>query len=345
MAGDLEAEVGRIARDVPGAQAAFAVQPLLQLGLDPGHRHVTGQPLAQEALELADLEEEVLRFAQLGRGAADHGVGRLEFGRRIGRAAVLAVVAVLLGRAAVGAGALDVAVGQEHPPDRVVQLGDRAARDVAVVVELAVDRLGQRAVVRRVRGIVVVEGDPERVEVAFVAGLDAGDEGFRRGAGLLGGQHDRGAVGVVGAHEVHRAAGHAPRPHPDVGLDVAHQVAQVQRAVGIGQGVGDEGVAGHGGRVRGRLAIIAWRVGTPSRITPAGAAPARTPCPSRRASGDSRSEVLPRKANDPAKAGSRDGSTGRRGYSRTHTCCRQMKAMQPDIPSLLPPSSISTLDL
>src|SRR3546814_2561882 len=37
VAGDLEAEVGRVARDVPGAQAAFAVQPLLQLGLDPGH--------------------------------------------------------------------------------------------------------------------------------------------------------------------------------------------------------------------------------------------------------------------------------------------------------------------
>src|SRR3546814_1767671 len=48
--GDLEAEIGRIARDVPGAQATFAVQPLLQLGLDPGHGHVAGQPLAQETL-------------------------------------------------------------------------------------------------------------------------------------------------------------------------------------------------------------------------------------------------------------------------------------------------------
>src|SRR5690606_688814 len=37
MAGDLETEVGRVARDVPGAQAAFAVEPFLQLGLDAGH--------------------------------------------------------------------------------------------------------------------------------------------------------------------------------------------------------------------------------------------------------------------------------------------------------------------
>src|SRR3546814_12663316 len=56
VARDLEAEVGRVARDVPDAQAAFAVQPLLQLGLDPGHGDVAGQPVAQEVLELADLD-------------------------------------------------------------------------------------------------------------------------------------------------------------------------------------------------------------------------------------------------------------------------------------------------
>ncbi len=37
----------------------------------------------------------------------------------------------------------------------------------------------------------------------------------------------------------------APGTHPDIGLDVAHQVAEVQRAVGVGQGGGDEGGAGH----------------------------------------------------------------------------------------------------
>ena len=76
--------------------------------------------------------------------------------------------------------------------------------------------------------------------------------------GLLRGQHDRRAVGVVGADEAHRVAGHAPRAHPDVGLDVADQVAQVQRAVGVGQGAGDGDVAGHGAcGVRTGPAIIA----------------------------------------------------------------------------------------
>src|SRR5690606_8287 len=35
-------------------------------------------------------------------------------------------------------------------------------------------------------------------------------------------------------------ARHAAGADPDVGLDVADQVAQVQRAIGVGQGVGDE---------------------------------------------------------------------------------------------------------
>src|SRR5690606_26713491 len=160
-----------------------------------------------------------------------------QLGRRVGGAALLAVVAVLLGRAAVGAGALDVAVRQEHALDRIVELGHRAPRDVPAGVELRVDRLGQGAVAGRVGGVVVVEGDAEIGEVALVRGLDARDERFRRGAGLFRGQHYRGAVGVVGAHVVHGGARHAAGADPDVGLDVADQVAQVQRAIGVGQGV------------------------------------------------------------------------------------------------------------
>ena len=54
----------------------------------------------------------------------------------------------------------------------------------------------------------------------------------------------------------------------------------------------------------------------------------------------------PRKNSAPGGAGARKwiGPWSWR-YSRTHTCWRQMKAMQPDMPSLLPPSSSSTFDL
>jgi hypothetical protein len=64
---------------------------------------------------------------------------------------------------------------------------------------------------------------------ALRAGGDLGDELLRRDALLLGGDHDRRAVRVVGADEVHLVAAHALEAHPDVGLDVLHDVADVER--------------------------------------------------------------------------------------------------------------------
>jgi hypothetical protein len=46
---------------------------------------------------------------------------------------------------------------------------------------------------------------------------------------LLGLEHDRRAVRVVGADEVHLVALHPLEAHPDVGLDVLHDVADVER--------------------------------------------------------------------------------------------------------------------
>jgi hypothetical protein len=48
--------------------------------------------------------------------------------------------------------------------------------------------------------------------------------------------------------KVDRVALHALEPHPDVGLDVLHDVADVEVAVGVGQGGGNEELAWHTGR-------------------------------------------------------------------------------------------------
>ncbi len=73
---------------------------------------------------------------------------------------------------------------------------------------------------------------------------DVGDELLGRLARLFRRQHDRRAVRVVGADEMHLVALHALEAHPDVGLDVLHDVADVERPVGVGQGRGDEEPAG-----------------------------------------------------------------------------------------------------
>src|SRR5882672_7753738 len=94
-------------------------------------------------------------------------------------------------------------------------------------------------------GMPVVEGDVEAVEVLLAAPCDLSDELLGFFSGLLRSKHDRRAVRVVGADEVHFVPLHALEPHPDVGLDVLHDVADVKRAVRVGESGGDEQPAGH----------------------------------------------------------------------------------------------------
>ena len=94
---------------------------------------------------------------------------------------------------------------------------------------------------------------------------------LRRLAGLLGRDHDRRAVGVVGADEVHLVPLQALEPHPGVGLDIFHDVADVERAVGVGQGGGDEELARHALDSRARVAA-GPRVADAGRRPPAGLA-------------------------------------------------------------------------
>ena len=74
------------------------------------------------------------------------------------------------------------------------------------------------------------------------------DELLRRDAFGLRLQHDRRAVRVVGADEVHLVPLHALEAHPDVGLDVLHDVADVERAVRVRQRRRDEQLAAAGRR-------------------------------------------------------------------------------------------------
>ena len=74
--------------------------------------------------------------------------------------------------------------------------------------------------------------------------MHALNKGFGRNAFFLGAQHDRSAVGVDGAHVMAGVATHPLKPDPNVGLGVPHHVAQMNGAIGVGQGVGNEDFAG-----------------------------------------------------------------------------------------------------
>ena len=175
------------------------------------------------------------RFADFRTGTRQRRIGIHHFHRRVDGRALFAVVAVLVGSTAAGAGALDETVGEEHALDRVVVLLDFLRVDEARLLEAAVYLLAQFVVFRRIRAVPVVEADMEAVEILLSSRGDFCDESLRGDAALLGGDHDRRAVDVVGTHKMHFVAGHSLMAHPDIRLDVFHDVAHVEGAVGVRQ--------------------------------------------------------------------------------------------------------------
>ena len=250
--GNLEAEIGRVARDVPVRQAGL--EPFIELVAHRRLQRAAIDPVPQHGLEVSELEKIVLRLA-LHRDRAGEGGNRvLEIAGCIGRPADLAGISVLIGGATAWTFALDEAVGQEHILHRVVGLADGASGNVASIAQSGVNQLGEMPVLCRVGSVVVIEADAEAGKVGGVLIPHLVDLILGRDAALARFQHDRCAVSIVGADIQAFMAAHALETHPDVGLDVLHQMAQMDGAVGIGQGAGDEDAAWgvHGGKCVGK---------------------------------------------------------------------------------------------
>src|SRR4051812_20120492 len=101
------------------------------------------------------------------------------------------------------------------------------------------------------------------VEILRAFGGYARNERFGRDAFSFGLEHDWCAVRVVRADEMHFVPLHPLKPHPDIGLDVLHDVADMERAVGVRQSGGNEDFAGHGGALCEERSIVT----NPSRLT------------------------------------------------------------------------------
>ena len=114
---------------------------------------------------------------------------------------------------------------------------------MAARIECTVDGCGQLAVFFAVGAVVLVMVDEEATEIAQVFAVALVDELLRRDAFLFRAQHDRRAVRVVGADIVALMPAQALEAYPDIGLDIFHHVAEVNRAVGIRQGAGDKNAA------------------------------------------------------------------------------------------------------
>ncbi len=85
--------------------------------------------------------------------------------------------------------------------------------------------------------------DSEILEVRLVLRVHLPDQFLWCYAHLFCPQHGGGAVGVVGADIDALMAAHALESYPDVRLDMLHQVAKMNRSIGVGQSAGDKDTA------------------------------------------------------------------------------------------------------
>jgi hypothetical protein len=175
------------------------------------------------------------------RLAAGNGRPRVDqVGWRIGATAGFTAIAVLVFRPALGTGAANEPVRQEHAFLFVEKLQDITALNMAVAVQVLVNALDEFAVVFAVSRGIIVKADAEIPEIGFVLLVHHIDEFFRRFAFGARPQHDRRSVSVVGPGEIALVTPRALETGPDVRLDVFQHVAQMNRAVGVRQRAGHE---------------------------------------------------------------------------------------------------------
>ncbi len=191
-------------------------------------------------MQFLDVDEQMVRFADLRLRAGKRAHRIDQVGRVVMVAALLATIAVLTGRLAFRTGARNKPVGQEGADLGVVELRNFAALDEPGLAEGRPDLAAVLPRFGAVGAAVVVELDVEAAEVVEVGLLHPGDQLLLADTLRPGPDHDRRAVGIVGADIDRLPAPQLLETDPDIGLQILDQVAQVDVPIGIGQGAGNQ---------------------------------------------------------------------------------------------------------
>ena len=124
---------------------------------------------------------------------------------------------------------------------------DGAALNETRGLQIQVDLLSEFVVFWTIGGVPIVKRNVKPIEIGLSTFGNVGHKLLWGDAGLLRGNHDGRAMGVVCTDKIHALPLHALITHPNIGLDVLHDVADVEVSIGIRKGGGDKELA-HGHR-------------------------------------------------------------------------------------------------
>ena len=163
-------------------------------------------PCIEERVQLFELYEQVLGGSFDRSCTAEGADGIDQVGRRVGGAALAAVVSVFPYGFATRAGSLDESVGKEGARLGVKELFNVIFADQSCIAERTPDLFAQLIVLRRIGAAIMIKGDIEACKILFVGGLHVGDQLGLRTSFLTGSDHDRRTMGIVGADKNASAA-------------------------------------------------------------------------------------------------------------------------------------------
>lgn len=177
-------------------------------------------------------------FAQHGRRATKRALGVNQF-RGTVRVPVVAVVAGLIGQSAIGTGSANKPIRQKRLGFGVKQLLDRSLGHQIGIAKRLPELAAQFAVGIAVGAAVMIELNSESRKITLVRLAHVSDQRFLAASFLASADHDRRPVCVVSAHVEAAISNQLLEANPDIGLQVFHQVPDVNGAVGVRQCAGD----------------------------------------------------------------------------------------------------------
>jgi hypothetical protein len=79
----------------------------------------------------------------------------------------------------------------------------------------------------------MIKSNVKAAQILWSFGGDSCHQLLRSDALGLGLEHNGGAMGVICSNKMYGVPSHTHRSDPDVGLDVLHDVADMERSVGV----------------------------------------------------------------------------------------------------------------
>lgn len=190
-------------------------------------------------MQLLKLNEQVCRFFNDWRRTAERAFRIDQINGAVSMPAN-ATVAWLVRFATLRTRSTDKAISQKRLRFGIIKLFDRPLCNHVGGTKRLPKLRAQFAIFIAVSAAVVIKNNVEACEISLVRGAHRRDQINFAASFFPGANHDCRAVGIIGTNINGTISAKSLEPNPDIGLDIFHQMAKVDRPVGVWQGAGNQ---------------------------------------------------------------------------------------------------------